>query len=163
MPARLSCRYPEGRREQQGVTRLVSSFIVCLLLVLGGQLPQVVILLAHTLLPSLPDRSNQIAFQRPNGLPPGFAFRLAPCQIPLGSGGAARLGQCHAVQDRIQPPIATAVEPMPHPFRGRGFHRGDAGEGRQLRLPREALPWPQNPRQRSRANSPIPESSASGA
>jgi len=85
--------------------------------------------MGYTLRPHAPDGADEIAFERADGRALGLARAHATRAVVLRRGPPAQLGQGDAVEDRVEPPVAAAVEAVTDPpSRGR-LHRGDAGIG----------------------------------
>ncbi len=68
----------------------------------------------HTLLPHTPDGTDEIAFERADGLALGLALAHAPGDVVPRRGPRAQLGQGDAVEDRVEAAVAAAVEAMAH-------------------------------------------------
>src|SRR5207245_2089811 len=72
-----------------------------------------------------------------------FSARLALAEpaldVSLGFGQEVSLGQHDSIEDGVQPPVTTAVEPVANEA-GRGsLQWGDASIGRELSISREAV------------------------
>jgi len=98
----------------------------------------------EALLSQPPDRPHNEAFKRPEGLGGRLALGLAPIQICSCLRQIPRLRQGDPMEERIEPPIAAAIEPVAHPARRGRFEGRHAGVGGELRFGGEPPPWPQD-------------------
>jgi hypothetical protein len=99
-----------------------------------------------TLLPQTSDGADEEALECTDRLTTGLALSDTPSDVGLGCAETAGLSQRDAVQDGIEPSIATAVQPVAHETSGGRFQRCHASVRSQLRFTGKALAGTENAR-----------------